>query len=348
MERRQLGGRAGLTMYWLVQQLLRNRLSQDPEKYKSTFDLACKLIRKEFPKQAPVQASQNHLWSVAELATPHLLSLHSVYTQSPSLAVGVDFVQLLTDESNYLWERSLLQEAYKTSDTAEEICGKMCNEHFGKRANVHAIAGGIRFNHGISQRRACRDRWTKSLGLRQLHLHSLSPDSATEEDILLWGNAWNDLGCFLMDSGSYDDSLIFLKLAWELKISLDDRVSSGILNSELNVSISLAGLGRHEEAVAMATKVAENIDKTLGLDFAVAQTATFTLAYILLSAGRYEDAFPHARRAYERRTKILGQDRRETSDASFILASIEQKRGRLQSAAYVEFLPESQIGQNNV
>ncbi|RKK07186.1 hypothetical protein BFJ65_g17922 [Fusarium oxysporum f. sp. cepae] len=251
------------------------------------------------------------------------------------LSVGIAFAELLGDSTSYFWERGFYKEGYETSDAAEAVCDTLENEYASEKANIYAISGAIRQGHGISQRRRCIETWGKALKLRHAHLQAKIPYMTIDEDIVCWGNAWNDLGCIYVDLGSYAEAFDFFMLAWEIRKAspLCQQHYNHFPESPMNVAIALAGMSKHQEAIDLMSETTQSTDKAFtDHNCAVVQTAHFALVSILVSAGRYEDAFSEARAVYERRNNIFGLASRQTSDAAYMLAVVEEKRGNFDKA----------------
>ncbi|OAA43580.1 Tetratricopeptide-like helical [Cordyceps fumosorosea ARSEF 2679] len=336
VERHRTDQGALLLMHRVVQKHILSRLEQEPKEFQQIFDLAVKLILAVFPKQSPVQTPQNDLWEERELVSPHVLNLCKIFEKNLAAlpSAGIEFAEMLSDASSYFWERGLYTEAFQTSDSAEAICSRLGNNLSAQKANIYAIAAAIRVDHGISQRSNSWDKLNKALQMRQFHLHVVKPELITDEDITCWGNAWNDIGCGLIDLGFYDVALDFLFLAWEQKRAsiLCQQQYNHFPESPMNVSLALAGTGRYKESIALMSETTENTDRNFTRDCAVAQQVHISLASILVSAGRYSDAFSEVREVYERSIKLFGLSSRRTSDAAYLLATVEQKRGNMERA----------------
>ncbi|CAG9986863.1 unnamed protein product [Clonostachys byssicola] len=339
VERQSSDGGAYLLMHRVVQKNILERLKARPDAFGKAFDAAFKLLLRVFPKQSPVQAPQNDLWQTRSLITPHILSLCTVFEsyQACLTAIGIDFAEMVTAASGYFWEAGLYGDGSHTSDIAVAICDKLGNHLSSKKANTYAISSAVRLVHGISSRRKAQDLAKKALHMRQHHLHTQGSESVTDEDVTCWGNAWNDVGWTLLDAGSYQESLEPLYLAWDQRKSsvLCQREYNHIPNSPMNVAVALAGMGRYDEAIALATATVEKVDKAFDQKCALSQEVHFYLACILVSAGRYEEAFEEARNVHSRRVETFGKSSRPTSDAAYILATIEHKRGNMEPAASI-------------
>ncbi|KAF4452937.1 Tetratricopeptide-like helical [Fusarium austroafricanum] len=328
---------AYLLLHRLLQRHILTRLEKKPEKLLDVFKGAYRLISNMFPKQSPLQTRQNELWNRREIYTPHIQNLCVVFNNNRSslLPVGIDFAELLGDSTSYFWEKGFYNEGYETSDAAEAVCDTLGDEFASEKANIYAISGAIRQGHGISQRRRCIETWNKALELRQLHLQAKIPYMTTDEDIVCWGNAWNDLGCIFVDLGCHAEAFDYFTLAWEIRKAspLCQQHYNHFPESPMNVAIALAGMGKHQEAIDLMSATTENTNRAFtDHNCAVVQAAHFALASILASAGRYNDAFSEAREVYERRNNIFGSFSRQTSDAAYMLAIIEEKRGNVEKA----------------
>ncbi|TVY72341.1 Transcription activator GutR [Fusarium oxysporum f. sp. cubense] len=303
------------------------------DKAQEKLDPSSRLLVQTLAMLSPTGLTEEIVLSGDQNANLSLFRLDSV-AQS-LLSAGIAFAELLGDSTSYFWERGFYKEGYETSDAAEAVCDTLENEYASEKANIYAISGAIRQGHGISQRRRCIETWGKALKLRHAHLQAKIPYMAIDEDIVCWGNAWNDLGCIYVDLGSYAEAFDFFMLAWEIRKAspLCQQHYNHFPESPMNVAIALAGMSKHQEAIDLMSETTQSTDKAFtDHNCAVVQTAHFALVSILVSAGRYEDAFSEARAVYERRNNIFGLASRQTSDAAYMLAVVEEKRGNFDKA----------------
>jgi len=332
VERVDVSGKPCLIMHRSLQRTILHRLDTDFEKFQDTFNMAFILIRKVFPRQSPVHGPQNDLWGVYEQYRSHVMNLRAVYMRSVRRPLtSMEFAEILSDAAYYFWERNIFIDGLRASDTAEEICEKFPSQFKNKRANVHTIASAIRWNRGISERRGCLRRFLKSLSLRQQLLNELNDSDATMEDLALYANAWNDVGCSLLDYECYEDAVPYFDLSIALKRKLGDNTAC--LESLKNKALALTGQGRFVEAIELIPDEAslpQDVSEPAYVH--ILQVFQFTWACILLNAGDLKKAHEKLTNVLACRRNLYGESGRSTLDACYMLAIVKQKMGNYENS----------------
>jgi len=332
VDRVDVSGKPCLTMHRSLQRTILHQLDTDFEKFQDTFNMAYILIRKVFPRQSPVHNPQHDLWGVCEQYRSHVMNLRAVYVRSfqrPS--TSMEFAEILSDAAYYFWERNIYGDGLRASDTAEEICEKFPSQFKNKRANVHTIASAVRWNRGISERRGCLRRFLKSLSLRHQFLNEPGDSNVEIEDISLYANAWNDVGCSLLDYECYEDAVPYFDLSIALKLKLGDNTAC--LESLKNKALALTGQGRFAEAIELIPDEASLPQEVTEPAFVhIFQVFQFTWACIYLNAGYLEKAHEKLVNVLGCRRNLYGESGRSTLDAYYMLAIVKEKMGDLEES----------------
>lgn len=105
-------------------------------------------------------------------------------------------------------------------------------------------------------------------------------------DRVIEGHARNSLGSSLADQGEIDDGLEQLHLAYQ--IALDTRSWGDAVRAVINEGGALAGVGRHEEALAISIRGAE-LARAHGLDRAYGAPVRLHICESLFLQGRWDE-----------------------------------------------------------
>src|SRR5579862_7624475 len=221
IDREVVGGSPCLLMHRSLQRSVLHRLDEDPKILQATFDMSVTLVRKGFPRQSPIQFPQNDIWEKCEKYSSHVMSLMTVYDASAQPPEpSVDFAQVLSDTSNYFWERNIFGDGLRASNTAERVCGKFGDKYKKQRADIHTVAASIRGNYGISERAGTLHRYQKAVALRQGYLNEMEPSDATVDDIFNYANAWGNMSNVMLDYECYEDCILHADLGINIKNKL--------------------------------------------------------------------------------------------------------------------------------
>lgn len=173
----------------------------------------------------------------------------------------------------------------------------------------------------------------RCLSLRQQHVNQLVVDP---DQIILYSNAWNDMGLALADYECYEDAVACYELSTQIKHKAGHTWAW--LESERNKAQALAYMGRYREAVACIVK-----DDDLPVELTASTSSLSTGAYpqhvqymfanVLLNAGELDEAREKFSQVLERRKVIYGEAARETLSTYYMLAVLEQKQGKFLEAA---------------
>ncbi|KAI9740307.1 MAG: hypothetical protein M1834_004885 [Cirrosporium novae-zelandiae] len=309
-------------------------LEKDASLLQHTFDLACILIRKVYPKQSPTHDPQNEHWKTQELYQPHILNLHSVYkTFVQQLIAPIDFAELLSDAVYYFWERGALTEGSELTDTAEDICDKYPQASYVTRANVYSLGAVQRWSRGITTRALILRRFLKALALLQKHVNELNLDEATPQVLILYATSWNDVAHIFMEHEFYEDAIRCLDLCIAIKRCLGDDL--GVLGANRNKALALVWLNRFREALTLVP----DDDKVL-LELLTPRCASyyercrFGWANILIMTEDLKRAEDLLQKNLHSRKLLCGETGHYTLDSYYLLGITHRKMGNTQEAMY--------------
>jgi len=334
VNRETVSGNPCLSMHRSLQRSILHRLDEDFERFQQTFEMAFILIREKFPRQSAIHVPQNGVWGACELYRPHVMNLRGVYVRSKQRPrVSIELAEMLSDAGYYFYDRGIYLDGIQASDTAEEIVANFTTGNLVLRANVSTVASVVRWDRGMSGRKKMLECFLKCLCLRQQHVNELVVDA---DQIILYSNAWNDMGLALADHECYADAVTCYDLSTQIKHKAGH--SWAWLESERNKAQALAGMGRYKEAVACIIK-AEDLPLELTASTssvaagAYPQHVQYMFANVLMNAGKLDEAQEKFIDVLKRRKVIFGKTARETLSTYYMLAVIQQKKGNFHDAA---------------
>lgn len=324
-----------LLMHRSLQLNLLHRMDEDEAVVQQTFDLVVDLTRRKFPRQSPVQFPQNDIWEKCKTYSTQVmsvLSMHNASLHPPHCSI--DYALLLSDVSNYLWERNSFRDALRTSNAAYEASKSFVGSHEAIRANIHTICGAVRDSFGISERSRASYHYEMAVALRQQDLNKRQPVDVTTDDIWNYANAWGNMSIVLLDCGAYEDAILYAELAIKIKTKLlgpgTYLAMFASYEQNRNKHLAFAALGRHEEA---STWEADSLDCITDPKYrAIMLQYFFVHANIALVTGKLSSAFDTLQKVLRMRTDLFGPTDRATLDTYYLIAMVELKRNNPEAA----------------
>ncbi|EHK16211.1 uncharacterized protein TRIVIDRAFT_228135 [Trichoderma virens Gv29-8] len=312
---------------------LQRKLYNEKELFQPIFNAAVSLIRRKFPRQSPVQFPQNDIWGVCKKYSPHIISLMEVHAASlvppePS----IDYALLLSDASNYFYERNFFADALRTADASVEAC-KHIDDCEAARADIHTIAAAVRDTSGISERSKTLHHYIMAIALRQECLNKSKLEDVTHDDLWNYANAWGNMTPILLDYGCYEDVIVYAEFAMTIKRKLfsHERESTiACYEQYRNKHIALAALGRFEDAQRWRPDPENCIDDPRYTVIMIRYY--FFHANIAIICGKLDAAYESLQKTLEMRTKFFGPTGRSTLDTYYLLAMLEIRRGNNDAA----------------
>lgn len=323
-------------MHRSLQLSLLRKMDEEEGKIASIFNMAVSLTRRMFPRQSPVQFPQNDIWEMCEKYSPHVMSIMSAHAASPAPPeCSIDYALLLSDVSNYFYERNIFGDALDTSNASVKVCERFDGRHEAVRADIHTIAAAVRDTCGISERLRTLHHYVMTVALRQEHLNKSNPIDVSSNDLWNYANAWGNMTPILLDYECYEDVIIYSDLAITIKKKLlGSGPDSAIACYEpyRNKHIALAALGRLDEAQKWEPDpdnfMADPTYKVIMIRY------YFFHANIAILCGNLDSAYTTLQMVLSMRTDIFGPTGRSTLDTYYLLAMLESKRHNNEAAEY--------------
>ena len=329
-----------LTIHRSLQINLRTSLVNDYPRRQQVFDKAVALVREVFPVQSKIMTPVNHHWDAYEKYQPHLMSLQTIFTQAEGgLKSTSVFASLLSDEANYFWERNSLDDGVRASKLAVSILDDMAQPDPNAQAQALCLRGDMELENGFSGRRTGLDVLLKTLDIRKSYIDK-PPPGGTPDEQLLYANAWNDLGCGLLEYADYAKAEKHLVHALEIKKRNANKYDEPMEFAEayMNLAMVRCFQSRYGEAKTLLEESVQLAEKANGRHSACAQNFTFYWATILLNSNDLEAAREKHEDILEERKDIFGSFSLRTRHSYHALGTTYQKLGRLEDAEYDLFI----------
>lgn len=303
------------------------------------FETALALVRAAFPRHSNVQAPSNDKWNTSEALLAHVLHLENVYTSSPpGLYAPFTFAELLADVGNYLWERGFYQRGITSLKTALRVHELTKEEHLIEESKVYTLLAGIYLELGTSERMAAVDLCLKSWHLRDRYVRFCTKKgiALTEEEVVLFGNSWNDIACLLLEHGCYEGVEIALQKSLDVKrdrrIPEDAWAAFHYAENHKNLGILRTAEGKHEEAIELSAEATRLIEQGMGGDGPAAQSFRFHFAWALYQGGKLDEALEEHDWVRKARAKTSGEKAVHTLNSYYACAVVLHSLGQLDLA----------------
>ncbi|KKO97403.1 hypothetical protein THAR02_10491 [Trichoderma harzianum] len=321
-------------MHRSLQLSLLRKMDEEEGKIASIFNMAVSLTRRMFPRQSPVQFPQNDIWEKCEKYSPHVMSIMSAHAASPAPPeCSIDYALLLSDVSNYFYERNIFGDALDTSNVSVKVCERFVGRHEAVRADIHTIAAAVRDTCGISERLRTLHHYVMTVALRQEYLNKSNPIDVSSNDLWNYANAWGNMTPILLDYECYEDVIIYSDLAITMKKKLlgsGQDCAIACYEPYRNKHIALAALGRLDEAQKWEPDpdnfMADPTYKVIMIRY------YFFHANIAILCGNLDSAYTTLQMVLSMRTDIFGPTGRSTLDTYYLLAMLESKRHNNEAA----------------
>ena len=178
---------------------LRTGLANDHPRRQKVFDQAVALIREVFPSQSKIMTPVNQHWDAYEKYQPHLMSSQTIFSQAEGGLKGTSVLAcLLSDETNYFWERNLLDDGIGPSKLAVSVLDNMDQPDPNDQVQALCLWGDLELEKVLSGRRTGLDVLLKTLDIRKHYINKPLAGGTPDEQVL-YANAWNDFGCGLLE-----------------------------------------------------------------------------------------------------------------------------------------------------
>jgi len=337
-----------------VKRSLLFKLDQDFERKQRMFRNAVDMVRRVTPKQSQYSSPSNQDWPIYERYLNHLLSLNTVYiselvptSDSPqaisSLEPCMEFIELLSDFGNYMWERNLISGALELLDTAEKQCRELLPEDNTNptytqvlyvTASIELNQGSIKRREGLMHKKQIRDR-------RQRRYDSFPKDQVPEVDALQLSTAINNFGAAYLHCDDYSAAQPLLEDALRIKALYGNEhtahLLTGFAEGYKNLAFVAMFNGDTEKALSLSKKAIDNLiaSPKWGPRTRIALLHRYLRACHLFNAGKEDDALLEHLDVLRIRQDVLGKKHDHTLDSQYAVGYLYSKTGDHEKAEYV-------------
>jgi tetratricopeptide (TPR) repeat protein len=332
-------GQEILSIHRLLQNKILQELDRDPKKRDDVFHQAFLLVRKRFPRSSPIQVPDEKKWSDCKEALPHVLRLRRVFNESqrknPPMNGSVEFTELLYDAGFNSWEREMTHDGLLLLETAENILNSLNYDMYAKlRGDIHAIAGIIRDNVGISKKKEGLEQREIALKIRQWAVDNSDGPPSREAETLLY-NAKNDVAESLLQSYKYTRAADLINQCFEQYKKWGPETEYLFEYAKYYHNIGTVRLlqKRYDEAVINAQKAVDLTKRNSGKS----QRYLFylyDLACYVLQAGDKEKALQYHQEVMNLREEVCGEYNDVTLQSCYAVGAMYHHLGQLDKAEY--------------
>ena len=313
----------------------------DPNRLQTVFQRALSIVRSAFPSQSELQAPTNNTWQSCQRCLSHVLSLQNIYDtwnkNMSRIAASIDFVTLLSDAANHLWERGFLNDGIRTLEIVEPVCGDLWADDtvLTVHANICAVAGAMLAESGFSNRALAIQKCQKALELRKKRIESRERSGTVGlVDAMLLANGWNDIGVVAIQNAEYEVASSYFEEALKIKRTWSSEESHPQQFGETykNMPFWLLRQGRTKEALLISRRALNLLSRENSEKSAATQKGKFVLACILLLSNNPKEALRLHKDVLEVRTEIFGELHHLCKDSKYMIGEIYRLTGKLVKA----------------
>jgi tetratricopeptide (TPR) repeat protein len=328
-----------LTIHRSLQRGILYKLDKQVESRQAVFEQAFSIVRQITPSASPIQVPNPRFWSEFEAAVPQIFALRSAFLGSqPQIEGSVQFAELLYDAGFNTWEREMSYSGLQLLETAEQILDDLGYDENAKlRADIHAIAGIICDNIGISRKAQGLLHRQKALKIRQMVVDEAGESVTRDQEILLY-NAMNDVAESLLQSYGYQEAEVLVESCkvQYAKWGTEDEFPFEYGKYYRNIGAVRCLQRRFEEAITSTERAVELI----GLDTGVGPRYLFYMydsACHVLQAGDLETSLKIHREIFETREDVCGEFNDVTLQSAYTIGALYHHLGDPQMAEYAYY-----------
>ncbi len=270
------------------------KLDADPDRRQSAFNAAVRLTRAAFPaRDMTSRTPQNDpIWT---RLMPQVVSLQTAFERSdPPMTGDMIFAGLLADAGGFLWEHQMTKVAFTLLSLGERIVEPLLetDEPSPVLASIETFLGILDGLHSVERRAVGFTRLQRVVKLRAMFLDALAPGTATLEQQVDLGRAWNDLALFYLDRGDFAKADELMSRSITLYRSLGDETTLRFRFAVQYSDIAFVRLcqGQIDEALQLASQAYSMVKAELGSLHLLTARLESRWSYVLLATGNVESA----------------------------------------------------------
>jgi tetratricopeptide (TPR) repeat protein len=319
------------------------KMDGEPDKRQAMFKSALSLTRHAFPRRDMTSRipENDPIW---KKHMPQVLSLQSAFERSdPPIASDMEFAGLLSDAGSFLWEQQLNRIALPVLNLGEKIALELLQEDEPSPvlASLENILSLLDAHESAENRAAVVARMKRVVRHRERFLKTLAPGTATVEQQVDVGRAWNDLAYIYADMEQFEEADSGMAKSLTLYKSLGDestlRFRFALQYADLTV-VRL-GQGRINEALELARKSHELCEAEIGHQHLETVRFESQWAYALIAAGDLHGALGKLADVLAVRSKLLERDNPDILTTKYWIGTVHYYLSQLEDAEYVTLTP---------
>ncbi|OAQ99620.1 hypothetical protein LLEC1_04744 [Akanthomyces lecanii] len=346
--------RGNLRLHRSLRLALMLKLDADPDRRQVVFDAAVRLTRAAFPvRDMTSRTPQNDpVWT---RFMPQVVSLQTAFERSdPPMTGDMVFAGLLADAGSFLWEHQMIKVAFTLLSLGERIAEPISktDQPSPALASIETFLGILDGLHSVERRAVGFARLQRVVKLRAMLLDALAPGTATLEQQVDLGRAWNDLALFYLDTGDFDKADELMSRSITLYTSLGDETTLRFRFAVQYNDIALVRLvqGQTDEALHLASQAYSMVKAELGSLHLLTARLESRWSHVLLAAGNVESALVKMTDVLFIRSKLQAKDNPDILTAKYWIGTMHYYLGRLEEAEMflrdaIEFKSDSGLGE---
>lgn len=328
-----------LRMHRSLRLALMCKMDADLDKRQQTFKRALRLTREAFPRRDMTSRTpQNEpIW---KRIMPQVLSLQSAFeTSDPPMASDMELADLLGDAGSFLWEQQLNRLAVPVLRLGEKIALDLVpdDESNPILANLENLLSILDGQESSESRKGAISRMRRVVKRREKYLQDLPPGTASIEDQVNVGRAWNDLAYFYADNEEFEEANSWMMKSLSLYNKLGDETTLRFRFAlqYADLTVVRLGQGKIDEALHLAERSFNLCKAELGHEHSETVKFESQWAYSLIAANDLQWAREKLRDVLHVRCKLLKRDNPDILTTKYWMGTVNYYLDCLEEAEYV-------------
>ncbi|KAF2645929.1 hypothetical protein P280DRAFT_442915 [Massarina eburnea CBS 473.64] len=325
-----------LRFHRALQLALLLKLDKDSEQRQKIFLKAYQIVRASFPHRDMTSRSPEY-YPIWRENIPQVISLQTAYERSdPPIAHDLEFAGLLADAGSFLWEHQINRVARSVLSLGEKIALKILrdDEPSPTLASIETYLGLLDAHETAADRQKSIERLKLVVRLRENFLQSLPEGTATTEQKVDVGRAWNDLGYLYADFEEFQEADRWMTKSLDLYKSISDETTLRFRFSLQYIDITVVrfGQGRINEALELSSRACHLCTSELGQKHPETVRFESQWSYVLIGAGKLEEALQKLMDVLAVRSELLELDNPDVLNTNYWIGTIHYYRDQLDEA----------------
>ncbi|KAF5001848.1 hypothetical protein FDECE_10837 [Fusarium decemcellulare] len=354
VERNIITPGSSLRMHRSLRLALMLQMDTDVEKRQEMFKRALHLTRQAFPRRDMTSRSPQNdpIW---KKNMPQVLGLQSAFERSdPPITSDMEFASLLSDAGSFLWEQQLNRLAVPILLLGERIVLDLVHddEPSPVLASLETTLSTLEAHESAENREVVMTRQKRVINRRERILNSLPPGTATIEQQVDLGRAWNDLAYFHADIEEFEEAERLMMKSLALYNTLGDETTLRFRFAlqYADLAVVRLGQGRVDEALELGRKSFQLCKDELGHEHIETVRFESIWAYTLIASNNLNDAMEKLTDVLNVRSQLLEKNNPDILTTKYWIGTVHFYQDCLEEAEQylrqaIEFSGHSGLGQ---